>query len=53
MDKDRGTDCRDRRFYRLERVCATANAGLWGDTSVMIAAAEMLERERSAETRTE
>ncbi len=31
----------------------TANAGLWGDASVMVAAAETLERDRLAERMTE
>jgi len=53
MQDDRSTECRDRRLDQLERIYMAANAGLWGDISVMVAVAEMLERDRFAETRSE
>lgn len=53
MPNERSTDWRDRRLDQLERIHMAANAGLWADTSVMVAGAEMLERDRFVKTRSE
>lgn len=53
LQNDRSTNYRDRRLDQVERIYMAANAGLWGDISAMVAVAEMLERDRLAETRSE
>ncbi|MCF8470368.1 MAG: hypothetical protein K9G30_06260 [Parvibaculum sp.] len=37
---------RANRMNRMERIYASANAGLWGDAGLMIAAAEAMEWDR-------
>ena len=39
------------RINRMERIYASANAGLWGDAGLMIAAAEAMEWDRQLQTR--
>lgn len=53
IQNDCSAECRDRRLDQLERMYIAANAGLWGDISVVVAVAEMLERNRFAEMRKE
>ena len=53
IQNDRSADWRDRRLDQLECIYMVANAGLWGDVSVMVAVAETLERDRLAEMRSE
>lgn len=52
-NSDCGMDWRERRLDHLERIYMAANAGLCGDVSVMMAVAEILERDRLMEMRNE
>lgn len=46
-----GAARRANRLNRLERIYASANAGLWGDAGLMIAAAEAMEGDRHSQTK--
>ena len=47
----RGAERRANRMNRVERIYASANAGLWGDAGLMIAAAEAMEWDRRLQTK--
>lgn len=52
-NRDYGTDRRERRLDHVERIYMAANVGLCGDVSLLMAVAEILERDRLLEMRNE